>query len=106
MRMLVNVELPIEPFNSLVKKGKAGELLGRIVDDIRPESVYFTEQNGKRGAVLVVDIPDVKAIPAISEPWFLNFDAHCEFRIAMTKEDLMQVNLTELAEKWQDVSVY
>lgn len=105
MRMLVNVDFPIEPFNSLVRSGRAGTLLGRIVDDIRPESVYFTEQNGHRGAVMVVEVPDAKAIPAIAEPWFLNFEAHCEFRIAMTKEDLMEANLNRLAEKWQDLAV-
>jgi len=33
----------------------------------------------------------------------LDFEANCEFRIAMTPDDLMRANLTKLAEKWNGV---
>src|SRR3970040_494754 len=99
MKMLVNVILPIEPFNSMVRNGSVGEIIGRVIDDIKPESIYFSEQDGSRGAVMVVEVPDASAIPSIVEPWFLNFEGHCEFRIAMTPDDLMKANLTKLAEK-------
>ena len=100
MRMLVNVICPIEPFSSMIRDGSAGEIIGRVIDDIKPESIYFTELEGNRGVVMVVDIPDASAIPSIAEPWFLNFEANCEFRIAMTPDDLMNANLTELGKKW------
>jgi len=100
MKMLVNVTFPIEPFNSMVKSGTAGEIIGRVVDDIKPEVIYFTELDGNRGAVMVVDIPSASAVPKIAEPWFLNFDAECEFKIAMTTDDLMQADLTNLGKKW------
>lgn len=105
MRMLVNVTCPIEPFNTMVRNGTAGEIIGRVIDDIKPESIYFTEQDGKRGAVRVVDVPDASDIPSIAEPWFLNFEAICEFRIAMTPDDLMKSNLSKLAEKWNEVQM-
>lgn len=103
MKMLVNVILPIEPFNSMVRNGSVGEIIGRVIDDIKPESIYFSEQDGSRGAVMVVEVPDASAIPSIAEPWFLNFEGHCEFRIAMTPDDLKRANLSKLAEKWNDV---
>jgi hypothetical protein len=105
MKMLFNVIFPIEPFNSMVRNGTAGEIIGRVIDDIKPESIYFSEQEGNRGAVMIVEVPDASAIPAICEPWFLNFEAHCEIRIAMTPDDLMRANLTKLAEKWSDIPV-
>ncbi|MFI0430273.1 panthothenate synthetase [Mariniflexile sp. HMF6888] len=105
MRMLVNVTCPIEPFNSMVRNGTAGEIIGRVIDDIKPESIYFTEQEGNRGAVMVVEVANASDIPSIAEPWFLNFEAICEFRIAMSPDDLMKSNLTKLAEKWQEVSM-
>jgi hypothetical protein len=105
MKMLINVIFPIEPFNSMVRNGTAGDLIGRIIDDIKPESIYFTEQEGCRGAVMVVEIPDASGVPAVAEPWFLNFEAHCEFRIAMTPDDLMRANLSKLAEKWNHVPI-
>ena len=45
MKMLLSVAIPHEPFNSLVKSGKAGGILGKILDAIRPEAAYFTEQD-------------------------------------------------------------
>ena len=47
--MLLNVSLPHEPFNAAVKDGTAGQRLSRILDEIKPEAVYFTEMDGKRG---------------------------------------------------------
>jgi len=98
--MLVNVTCPIEPFSSMVRDGTVGEILGLIIDAIKPESIYFTELEGNRGVVMIVDIKDASSIPSIAEPWFLNFEAICEFRIAMTPDDLMKANLPKLAEKW------
>ena len=98
MRMLVNVIFPVEPFNSMVKNGTAGEVIGKVVEEIKPESIYFTEIEGNRGAVMVVDVPDASAVPSIAEPWFLNFEANCEFKIAMTPEDLMKANLGKYAD--------
>jgi len=103
MRMLVNVTCPIEPFSSMIKNGSAGDIIGRVIDEIKPESIYFTEMDGHRGAVMVVDVKDASSIPSIVEPWFLNFEAICEFRIAMTPDDLMKANLTKLAEKWNEI---
>jgi hypothetical protein len=54
---------------------------------------------------MVVEIPDASAIPSIAEPWFLNFEAHCEFRIAMTPDDLKRADLTKIAGKWNSFHV-
>ena len=44
MKMLMNVKFPHEPFNTLVREGIAGEVLHKILDDLKPESIYFVEQ--------------------------------------------------------------
>lgn len=98
--MIVNVAFPIEPFNSMVINGTAGEMMGRIMDDLKPEFMYFTELDGNRGAVMVLDVADASEIPSIAEPWFLLFEALCEFKIAMSPDDLMKANLSELGKKW------
>ncbi|HVB37667.1 MAG TPA: hypothetical protein VND92_03985 [Vicinamibacterales bacterium] len=100
MRMLMHVHLPLEPFNSAVRDGSVGPKIKRILEAIKPESVYFSEQDGMRGAVLVVDVKNSSDIPALSEPWFLTFDAEVAFRIAMTPEDLGRANLETLGKKW------
>lgn len=100
MRMLLNVTMPHEPFNTLVREKKAGPLLQRILEDLKPESVYFTEECGRRGAVLVVDVADPSRIPAFCEPFFLSFNADCRLRVVMSAEDLGRAGLNELGEKW------
>jgi hypothetical protein len=100
MRMLLDVIFPHEPFNTLVRKGTAGATIGKILDAIKPESVYFTEQDGHRGAVMVVDMKEPSQIPALAEPWFLHFQADCKFRVAMTPDDLKRAGLDELGKKW------
>jgi len=100
MRMLMNVKIPHQPFNTAVKDGSAGAKLNRILDAIKPESVYFTEHNGQRGAVLVVDLPDASKIPVLAEPWFLTFQADVEFRIAMTPDDLKRSGIDGMGMKW------
>jgi hypothetical protein len=98
--MLMNVKLPIEPFNSAVRDGTAGKKIQRILEAIKPEAAYFTEQNGHRGAVLIVNVKDPSDIPRLAEPFFLVFKAEVEFRIAMTPEDLSRGNLDALGKEW------
>jgi hypothetical protein len=100
MRMLLNVKFPHEPFNSAVRNGTVGVTVGRILGDIKPEAAYFTEQNGQRGVIMIVNVNQPSEIPALAEPWFLHFNADCEFRIVMSPEDLQQAGLEELGKKW------
>ena len=100
MRMILDITLPHEPFNSLVRKGVTGKKLGEILDALQPEAAYFTEQDGKRGAILVVDLADPSKIPALAEPWFLTFNADVKIRIAMTPDDLKKAGLDALGKKW------
>jgi hypothetical protein len=72
----------------------------RILEDTNPEAVYFTEQKGQRGAILIIDVIDSSQVPALAEPWFLTFNADVEFHIVMTPEDLQKGGLEELGKKW------
>lgn len=101
MRMLLNITFPHEPFNQAVKDGRAASQIRRILDELQPEAVYFTEQGGKRGAVLIVDLDQPSSIPALSEPWFLTFGADVQFRVVMSPADLANAGLDALGGKWQ-----
>lgn len=100
MRMLLKVKFPHEQFNQAVRDGSVGRKMRRILEDAKPEAVYFTERNGQRGAILIVDVADPSKIPSLAEPWFLTFNADVEFHIAMTPDDLQKGNLEELGKKW------
>jgi hypothetical protein len=100
MEMLIDVEFPVEPFNSLVRKGTAGQLIQKVLADIKPEAVYFAARNGKRGGILVADVADPSKLPAIAEPFFLYFNATVQFHPFMTPEDLGRAGLEELGKKY------
>ncbi len=100
MRMLLHVKLPHEPFNTAVRDGSAGPKMRRILQDQKPEAIYFTEYEGRRGGILIINVDDPSKVPAFSEPWFLTFNADCEFHIVMSPEDLAKAGLDELGKKW------
>lgn len=98
--MLMHLQFPLEPFNTYVKDGSAGQKIQKILEAIKPEAAYFTEQHGHRGGTLVVNLKDASEVPMFAEPFFLTFNAHVEFRVAMTPEDLGRANLEAHGKKW------
>ena len=100
MRMLMHLDLPVEKFNAAVRDGTVGAKIQSIFEDAHPEAVYFSERDGRRGGVVVIDVTSPSDIPRFAEPWFLHFDARVEFRICMTPDDLEKAGLAELGAKW------
>lgn len=100
MKMLMHVTFPHEPFNTLVKKGTAAIVLDEIMEEIKPFSIWFTEENGMRAAVLIINVTNASGIPFYSEPFYLNFDADVHFRVVMSPEDLKSSGLEALGKKW------
>jgi hypothetical protein len=100
MRMLMNISFPHEEFNAAVRDGSIGGKVGRILEELKPEAVYFTEQDGRRGVILIVNLESPSQVPALAEPWFLMFNADVKFRIVMSPEDLKKAGIEELGTKW------
>jgi hypothetical protein len=100
MRILVVVKLPVDVFNAAVRDGSAGSKMQKILEEQKPEAVYFTEFGGERSAVMVVDLADASGIPRIAEPWFLQFNAKLEMHPVMTPEDLGRSGLEGMGKKW------
>jgi hypothetical protein len=100
MRMLIDFNLPLEPFNTLVRNGTAGQKIQQILEDIKPEAVYFSERGGKRGGIMIVDVADPSKVPAIAEPFFLTFNASVEFHIVMGPDELGRAGLDEIGKKY------
>ena len=100
MRMIMLIQFPPEPFNTAARSGTVGLTMKKILDEIKPEAAYFSEREGKRGAILIVNLNSATDVPKLAEPWFLSFNAEVEFRIAMTPEDLARADLEGLGKKW------
>lgn len=100
MRTIMLIEFPLEPFNTAVRNGTVGATIKKILYDANPEAAYFTEIDGHRTGIIVVDVPTAADIPRFAEPWFLGFNAAVKFRPAMTPADLAHADLNGLGQKW------
>ena len=100
MRMLFQVTFPNEPFNTLVRRGETGKIMQKILEDLKPEAVYFTEVGGERTALMAINLATPSDIPKFAEPFFLNFNAKCRFKVVMSQEELKNAGLEALGKKW------
>ena len=88
MRFLVKVNIPVESGNAAAKDGKLGATIQSILQELKAEAVYFTDDSGERTAFIFLQMQDASQIPAIAEPWFLAFNARIEIHPVMIPEDL------------------
>lgn len=102
MRVLLKASMNVETANTAVRENQLGQLVGMILDDIKPEAVYFTAEYGMRTAYVFVDLQDASQIPKLAEPWMLAFDASIEMFPVMTPGDLVKAgpDLEHAAEKY------
>ena len=96
MKMLLRVILPHEQFNALVKKGTVGKVLEKIMGEIKPEAAYFTLEDGKRSALMVINVNKPGDYVKYAEPFFLQFNANITFNILMSPEELGSAGLEEI----------
>lgn len=100
MRMMMIVRMPHHAFNAAVGDGSVESKMKSILDETKPEAVYFTEMEGLRTAVILVNLEKPSMVPALAEPWFLAFEAKVEFHVVMGLDELQQAGLGKLGAKW------
>lgn len=90
MRMIMKVEFGLEAGNKAIRDGSMGETIQSILAEQKPEAVYFMASNGNHTGIIILDMQDPSEIPALTEPWFLAFDAKIEIQPVMVPEDFMK----------------
>ena len=92
MRFLLKVNIPVETGNAAAKAGKLGTIIQSILEDLKPEAAYFTDNDGQRCGMIFLDMQDASQIPAIAEPWFQAFNASIELHPVMVPSDLAKAS--------------
>ena len=89
MRFLVKVSFPVDAGNESAKKD-GFKAIQSILEQQKPEAAYFLTDDGKRTAILIVNLNDASQIPALAEPWFLALNARIEIQPVMLPSDLQR----------------
>lgn len=87
MRMMLSARLDTETANKAVTEGTMGKVIEGVVEQLKPEAVYFTPNQGHRGIVLVFDMQDPSQMPSVAEPFFQS-GAEISLQPAMNLDDL------------------
>jgi hypothetical protein len=89
MRFLFKISLPVEAGNAAAKKDGL-KAIQNIIEQQKPEAVYFLAESGKRTAMMIINMEDASEIPAIAEPWFLALNASIDAVPVMVPADLQK----------------
>ena len=74
MKFIVEVAFPLEPFNTYVRKGIAGQKLGEGLEGIKPRSCT-SPITAWVAALMIIEADSAAQAPHLTEPLMLNFDA-------------------------------
>ena len=88
MRMLLKAQMPVENANAAAYEGNLHKGLKSVIEDLKPEAVYFLAENGKRTGYFFIDMEESSQIPECCEPFFLAMNAEIELTPVMKYEDL------------------
>jgi hypothetical protein len=86
--MMMKVSIPVEAGNRAIKEGVLPKTMMGFVDTMKPETAFFTAQNGRRTGFFVFDLSDPTMIPSIAEPFFANLNAEIEFAPVMNLAEM------------------
>jgi hypothetical protein len=89
MRFFLKITIPVEAGNAAAKKDRF-KSIQLILEEQKPEAAYFLQDDGKRTAILIVNMEDASQLAAIVEPWFLALNASIECKPVMVAGDLQK----------------
>ena len=87
MRVLVRAIFPSEAGTRAVKDPNFIKNIQGFIENNKAEAAYFTQLNGDRAGIFIIDMPSADMIPAIAEPFF-QMGAKVEFHPVMNLEEL------------------
>jgi len=90
MRMMMKVAVPVEAGNKAIEDGSLPRVIQETMERIKPESAYFTVENGARTAFMFFEMTDSTQMPAIGEPLFVHLKAEIELTPVMNAQELQR----------------
>jgi hypothetical protein len=90
MKFLLRLRMPTEHGNKMLQDPNFPKKLEGILNQIKPEAVYFSPMDGERGIYLVVNLPSADMIATIVEPLWMTFNCKLDLEPLMELADLQK----------------
>jgi hypothetical protein len=90
MRFMLSFRMPTETANAAIKEGTFSQTMQSIMEEIKPEAAYFTDIDGARGGILIINMDDASELPGMVEPLMHALGATIKLQLVMTPEDLQK----------------
>ncbi|MGC0416403.1 hypothetical protein [Embleya sp. AB8] len=89
MRILLTARMNTEVANQAIADGTLPKTIQGIVEQLKPEAIYFTALEGGRSCLAVFDMQDSSEMPTCAEPFF-SLGAKVTMQPVMNLEDLQK----------------
>jgi hypothetical protein len=90
MRVMLKANIPTAEGNAAIKNGDMGQTMAKVIEQLKPEAVYFSLDNGMRTGFFFFDLKEPSDMPRAAEDLFIKLGAHITMTPAMTFEELGQ----------------
>ena len=90
MKFLLRLHMPTEYGNKMLQDPNFPKILEGVLNQIKPEAVYFTPFEGERGIYMIVNLSSADMIATISEPLWNTFNCKLDLQPVMELKDLQQ----------------
>jgi hypothetical protein len=90
MKFLVRLHMPAEHGNRLLQDPNFLKKMEGLLNQIKPEAVYFAPIEGERGIYMVVNIPSADMIAGFFEPLWMTLNCKLDLTPVMELSDLQK----------------
>lgn len=90
MKFLLRIRMPTESGNKMLQDPNFPKKLEGVLNQIKPEAVYFSPIEGERGISMIVNLTSADMIATIAEPLWMTFNGKLTFEPLMELSDLQK----------------
>ncbi|MGA2627584.1 MAG: hypothetical protein ABSF63_11100 [Candidatus Bathyarchaeia archaeon] len=90
MKFLLRLHMPTESGNKMLQDPNFPKKLEGVLNQIKPEAVYFAPIEGERGIIMIVNLPSADMIAGIAEPLWMTFNCKLDLTPLMELSDLQK----------------
>ncbi len=90
MKFMLRLHMPTESGNKMLQDPNFPKKLEGVLNQIKPEAVYFAPIEGERGIIMIVNLPSADMIAGIAEPLWMTFNCKLDLTPLMELSDLQK----------------